>query len=212
MTYSKTDSIHLQIDRDMAGKIKKRIKMLVFCSALTVALAFGMSFYFALVYNASAVSSQFPELLPIVSKLKNLLIVNTFAFSLIIIGSFYFLSVLVTKRIFQPLELIHKDIILISKDKLPQVEKIEDKMIFSSLHNAFAFMVENLRDRDIDERNRLYESLESSPAAGMPDKSRKLIESVIAEKDSRSGVKKPSETKGDTGSGSDDEAIFMQQA
>ena len=211
MTYSKTDSTRLQIDMDIAGKIKKRIKLLVFCSALTVALAFGMSFYFALVYNASAVSSQFPELLPIVSKLKNLLIVNTFVFSLIIIGSFYLLSVLVTKRIFQPLESIHKDVILLSKNKLPEVDEIEDQMIFSSLHNAFAFMVENLRNRDIDERNRLYKSLESISAAGMQDESRKLIESVIAEKDLRSGVKTASEDEDVTGSGQDDGAVFMQQ-
>ncbi|MBN2185210.1 MAG: hypothetical protein JW746_07770 [Candidatus Krumholzibacteriota bacterium] len=212
MTYSKTDSTRLQVDREIAGKIKKRIRLLVFCSALTVALAFGMSFYFALVYNTSAVSSQFPELLPIVSKLKNLLVVNTFAFSLIIIGSFYYLSILVTKRIFKPLESIHKDIISISKNKLPQVEKIEDQMIFSSLNNAFALMVENLRDREIDERNRLFESLGTGPEAGIPDKSRKLIESMIAEKDLRSGAERASGAEGVSGGGIDDGAVFMQQS
>ena len=209
MPYLKTDSTRLQIDMDIAGKIKKRIRLLVLCSALTVALAFGMSFYFALVYNSSAVSSQFPELLPIVSKLKNLLIINTFVFSLIIIGSFYLLSVLVTKRIFQPVESIHKNIILLSQDKLPEIDEMEDHVIFSSLQNAFAFMVKSLRDRDIDERNRLFKSLESISTTGLPDESRKLIESVIAEKDSRTGFKKSSEKADVTGGGQDDGTIFM---
>ena len=209
MPYLKTDSTRLQIDMDIAGRIKKRIRLLVLCSALTVALAFGMSFYFALVSNSSAVSSQFPELLPIVSKLKNLLIINTFVFSLIIIGSFYLLSVLVTKRIFQPIESIHKNIILLSKDKLPEIEEMEDQMIFSSLQNAFAFMVKSLRDRDTDERNRLFKSLESISTTGLPDESRKLIESVIAEKDSRTGFKKSSEKADVTGGGQDDGTIFM---
>ncbi len=191
----------------MADKIKKKIRILVFSSALAVALAFGLSFYFALVYNTSAVASQFPELQPIVNKLKNMLIMNTLTFSAIIIGSFCYLSVLITNRIFHPLEAMHKDIISVSRDKLPWVDKIQDHIVFSPIHNAFADMVESLRDREISERDRIRESLGS-----VQEKSRQILESIITEKESRSGAKGDDKGNVNGANERDDSTIFMQQS
>ena len=207
MNNSKSGSADLHVDRKIADKIKKRIRILVFSSALAVALAFGLSFYFALVYNTSAVASQFPELQPIVNKLKNLLIMNTLTFSAIIIGSFCYLSTLITNRIFNPLESIHKDIISISRDKLPLVEKIQDEIVFSPIQNSFAVMVERLRDREISERDRIRESLGSGQ-----EKSRQILESIIAEKESRSGAETESTSIRTETNDPDDSTIFMQQS
>ena len=207
MNNSKSGSADLHVDRKIADKIKKRIRILVFSSALAVALAFGLSFYFALVYNTSAVASQFPELQPIVNKLKNLLIMNTLTFSAIIIGSFCYLSTLITNRIFNPLESIHKDIISISRDKLPLVEKIQDEIVFSPIQNSFAVMVERLRDREISERDRIRESLGSGQ-----EKSRQILESIIAEKESRSGAETENTSIRTETKDPDDSTIFMQQS
>ncbi|MBN2072268.1 MAG: hypothetical protein JW814_12510 [Candidatus Krumholzibacteriota bacterium] len=206
MSYSKTDSERLQPDVNMAGKLKKQIRLLVFGSSMTVAIAFGVSFYFGLVSNSSAVSTQFPELLPIVSKMKNLLIINTFAFSMIIIGSFYLLSILVTNRIFQPLLYLHKNIIHVSRDKFPQIEEPVGDQLFASMQRALAHMVETLRQRNAEEALRLHKSLEMLAEKNRDVETGRIIEEMAREKDSRSGIVRSS----DSSEAPDDGAVFMQ--
>jgi len=203
MSYSKTDSIRLQPDVDLSGKLKKQIRVLVFSTAIAVAIAFGAS-------NSSAVSMQFPELLPIVSKMKNILFLNTFLFSLIIIASFYLLSILVTKRLFQPLDTIHKKMLILSKGKMPALDKPEGDELFASMQRAFSHLTEKLRERDIAEQGKLQKALESISSGKTTDESIMIIKSLIEEKKQYVGSDQVCGDTIDSGKDQDDEAVFMQ--
>jgi len=210
MSYSKTDSIRLQPDVDLSGKLKKQIRVLVFSTAIAVAIAFGASFYYGLISNSSAVSMQFPELLPIVSKMKNILFLNTFLFSLIIIASFYLLSILVTKRLFQPLDTIHKKMLILSKGKMPALDKPEGDELFASMQRAFSHLTEKLRERDIAEQGKLQKALESISSGKTTDESIMIIKSLIEEKKQYVGSDQVCGDTIDSGKDQDDEAVFMQ--
>ncbi|MCX5752304.1 MAG: hypothetical protein NTW97_01525, partial [Candidatus Krumholzibacteria bacterium] len=95
----------------LARGVRIRVGYLMLAGMLTVALIFGISFYFALLSNQSAVARQFPELEDVAAKLKSILLMNTFAITAIIILSFFLLTSIATARIFQPLALLHRDLL-----------------------------------------------------------------------------------------------------
>ena len=73
-------------------------EFLILAGMLTVALIFGISFYFALLSNQSALARQFPELEEVAVKLRSILMLNTAVFAAIIIASFVLLASIVTSR------------------------------------------------------------------------------------------------------------------
>jgi len=91
---------------EMTSGIRMRSGLMVLLSSGAVALAFGVSFYFALLSSQTAVATQFPELAPIVTKLKSILVVNTVGFICVIIASFWILSRMITTKMFVSLGIV----------------------------------------------------------------------------------------------------------
>lgn len=210
MSFSKTESESIQIEDTLAKNVRKHIGWLIVGSCVTVALAFGLSFYFGLVSSSSAVSTQFPELLPVVNKLKNLLISNTVVFVLIIIASFFLLSVLVPKRIFGPLTSIQRGMISISRNKLPDITAVSEHGAFEALERSFINLVTTLRDRDLDDNKKLGNCLESISSIQGLDETKKIIELMIAERQSRTGSNEIASQKNNEPTGKGDRPVFMQ--
>ena len=125
MSYSENKLSGVDLTDSMTGSLRWRIKLLVLASTIVVALAFGISFYYALVSNEAAIAKQIPELEVVVKKLKSLLIVNTVGFAAVIIASFFALSAIVTSRMFRPLGFIQKDLMTIADGGLPRKSEEE---------------------------------------------------------------------------------------
>lgn len=118
-------------------RIKTRIRILVFLACLTVALVFGLSYYFGLIATESAITSKVPELEGLVGKFKSALLVNTIIFAGVIIASFFALSVLLTERMFKPLGSLHANIDLLAKGQLPGCDSDQEHGPFGSLETSF---------------------------------------------------------------------------
>jgi len=161
-----TDHLRLMDGADaLARGVKSRIRGLFLAGMITVALVFGLTFYFALIANQSALARQIPELEAVAAKLKSLLVMNTFVFVAIIIVSFLALSSVITARLFQPLALLHRDLASIAAGKLPRTIDGREDGPFSELDNALGAAVSSLRDRErkeIAELTRCCEALSRS--------------------------------------------------
>lgn len=143
-----------------ANRIKTRVRLLILFSTLTVALAFGFSFYFGLISGTTAITRQLPELEPITGKLQSLLMVNTLGFTAIIIGSFYILAHLVTARMFSPVARVRKKIQEISEKGIPENDGEIESGPFEELESSCAKLVTSLRSRDEKEIGILKKHLE----------------------------------------------------
>jgi methyl-accepting chemotaxis protein len=133
----------------IARGVRSRIGYLVLAGMLTVALIFGVSFYFALLSNQSAVARQFPELEDVAAKLKSILMVNTLAITAIIIVSFLLLASIVTARIFHPLALLHRDLLATAAGKLPRRGENREHGAFSALETAWSAALACIHEREI---------------------------------------------------------------
>lgn len=148
------------LSEDISSRVRKRVKALVLASTLTVALTFGLSFYFALISNESAIARQVPELEAVVSRLKSLLIINTFTFAAVIIASLYVLSLLVTTRMFRPLGSVTKDLLTLGEGRLPAGKEMENDGALSGLEASFDGAVSALNGKEKKELKELEDCLE----------------------------------------------------
>jgi len=163
--------------KTVSREIRNRVRVLVLASMLTVALTFGLTFYFALIANESAVARQVPELESVAAQLKSLLIMNTLAFVAIIIASFYVLSCLVTARMFHPLAVLHRDLLALAGGALAKPQKTDERGPFAALDEGLSVAVSSLREREqkeIEELSRIAEAV--SGAGGPPYVVQKLEE------------------------------------
>jgi hypothetical protein len=178
------------------GEVRKRIRYLLCAGMLAVALVFGLTFYFALIANQSALARQVPELEAIAAKMKGLLMVNTLVFVAIIVLSFLALSSIVTARFFQSLALVHRDLKTIAAGKLPKPTDRSERGPFAELDVALAAIVSSLRDRErkeIEELTRCCEALSRSASA--QGTVRKLMDLVAAKRAFTGCGEAPSEKK-----------------
>jgi hypothetical protein len=134
-----------------ARGIRIRVGYLVLAGMITVTLIFGISFYFALLSNQSAVARQFPELEDVAAKLKNILLINTFAITAIIILSFFLLASIVTARTFQPLGFLHRDLLSMAGGKLPRRGENREYGAFSALETAWSAALASIREKELRE-------------------------------------------------------------
>ena len=192
---------------EMTSGIRTRTGLMVLLSSSAVALAFGISFYFALVSSETAVAMQFPELAPIVTKLKSLLVVNTIGFVGVIIVSFWFLSRLLTSKMFVSLGIVMTGLRKAAENRYPETSMTSEIGPFGEFESTWNTVVQDIREKERHEIDILQKSLSllSAPEAA---EARKAIENMIVEKKQRicdgSGDSATSD-----GSGTDD-ALFMQ--
>jgi hypothetical protein len=184
-------------------KIKGRIRILILMNSLVVALAFGLSFYFGLVSTESALASRVPELVDVVNKLKNMLLSSTLVFVAILIGSFYILSILLTDRMFKPIETLREDLETIAGGRLP-LECID------SLGGPFASLEEShrsARDQLVErERSEIAALTSCVEIAGPDNGATEKLEKIIKDKKRFCGEAEQSSDKAAEG----EDAIFMQ--
>ena len=171
----------------LAGAVKTRVRLLVLAGMIVVALVFGCTFYFALVSNQSALAAQVPELEAVAAKLKSLLVMNTVVFIAIIIASFFALSSIITARMFQPLMILHRNLLSIADGKLPRSFEASERGAFSPLNAAFQAAVSSIYDRerkDIDELAACAETFERTAATKEPAR---VLRELAARKSARLG-------------------------
>jgi methyl-accepting chemotaxis protein len=171
------------IAQTASRRIRKRIMVLMTSAMLTVALVFGMTFYVALLANESAVARQIPELHAVAAQLKNMLMTNTLVFAAIIIGSFLFLSSIVTTRMFRSLTTLYTNLLAVAEGPLPESEAVDNEDPFSPLNDALASAIASLRAREqmeITELDRIAEALSGTGA--LPYASIKLQEIIKGKK------------------------------
>jgi hypothetical protein len=151
---------------DLARGVKGRIRWLFLAGMVAVALVFGLTFYFALISNQSALARQVPELEAVAEKLKSVLVVNTLIFVAIIVASFVALGTVITSRLFEPLALLHRDLAGMAEAKFLRVSEERERGPFSVLDEALRAAVSALRDRErkeIEELLRLADTLSRNP-------------------------------------------------
>ena len=209
MSYSEKKLSGVSLTESMTGSLRWRIRLLVLASTLVVALAFGISFYHALVSNEAAIAQQLPELEVVVKKLKSLLIVNTVGFAVVIIASFYALSVIVTSRMFRPLGFIQKDLMAIADGELPRKPEEDENGPFFGLSSTFSGAVYTLRERELKEIEELKTCAKLLSSMPGTDEALKRIEELISNKGTLLGRTGPEDAAGDTSEGESDE-LFMQ--
>ncbi len=194
---------------EMTSGIRMRSGLLVLLSSSAVALAFGLSFYFALISSGSAVAMQFPELAPIVTKLKSLLVVNTIGFVAVIIASFWFLSRLFTSKMFVSLGIVMTGLRMAVENRYPETSTTRETGPFGEFESTWNAVVQETRSRERHEIEILENSLASLSSPGA-EEARVSIEKMIDDKRQRicaGSEDRTSETTGGTGS---DDALFMQ--
>jgi methyl-accepting chemotaxis protein len=125
-------------------RIKTRIRILVFVSCLTVALVFGLSYYFGLIATETAITSKVPELEGLAGKFKSTLLVNTVIFAGVIIASFFALAYLLTERMFKPLHSLQADIELLARGTVPGRSSDPDHGLFGTLVISFESACERI--------------------------------------------------------------------
>ncbi|MFA4948393.1 MAG: hypothetical protein WC674_07800 [Candidatus Krumholzibacteriia bacterium] len=150
----------------LARGVRSRIGYLMLAGMLAIALIFGISFYFALLSNQSAVARQFPELEDVAAKLKSILLVNTFATTAIIIVSFFLLASIVTTRIFQPLGLLHHELLATAGGKLPRRSENRERGAFSALETAWSAALACIHDKELREIKELTDCATSLSRSG----------------------------------------------
>lgn len=192
---------------EYSKKIRGRIRILLLVSNLSVALVFGLSFYFSLVSAESALANMVPELAELAERFKSTLTLNTLAFAGIIIGSFAALALLVTKRLFKPLEAIEKGLDMLASGRVPPAPQYSAGGPFDTLRESYISAREQIEKREQSDISTLEECLmDMEKGIDVTESLRNLIE----EKNRYSGKKDPQEEKGNKGSSED--PIFMQPA
>ncbi|MDD4857792.1 MAG: hypothetical protein PHD74_06770 [Candidatus Krumholzibacteria bacterium] len=159
MTSSVADSL--------ASGVKNRIKCLILVGMLIVALVFGLTLYFALLANQTALARQVPELETVAAKLKSILLLNTLSFIVIIIASFFALSSIVAGRIFHPLAILHRNLTSIAEGRLPRSFEATGGGPFSPLDEALKAAVSALFDserKDVEVLDRCIKALDKHGA------------------------------------------------
>lgn len=192
----------------VSKKLKRRIFVLIVTSTTVVALTFGLSFYFALLSNETAVAKQVPELVSLAATLKRIMLINTFAFAAVIIASLYALSSLITTRMFRPLESMMRDLLSIGKGTLPLRHESTREEPFAGFDEMFSSVLSVLQDRErkeIDNIQRCISGLSDRPDTG---RIRQTLETMLREK--RSFIGAGEETGRDKKTADEDEALFMQ--
>ena len=194
---------------DMVSGIRMRTGLLVLLSSGAVALAFGVSFYFALVSSQTAVATQFPELAPIVTKLKSLLVVNTIGFVGIIIASFWVLSRLLASKMFVSLGVVMSGLRKAAENRYPESAQSSETGPFGEFEATWNTVVHETRTREKHEIEVMEQSLASLSGPGA-EETKAAIVKMIDEKKQRI-CEGSSDTAGETsgGAGTDD-ALFMQ--
>ena len=190
---------------DMVSGIRIRTGLMVLASSGAVALAFGVSFYFALVSGQTAVTGQFPELAPIVTKLKSLLVVNTAGFMAIVIASFWLLSRLITTRMFRPLGTVMAGLRKAVEDRYPESREPDGTGPFGEFETSWTSAVTEIRARESREIGILEESVQFVSDTD----SRDSIEKMIEEKKRRILSDASNAAAQASGEGTGDE-LFMQ--
>ncbi|MDZ7859815.1 MAG: hypothetical protein U5O15_03965 [Candidatus Krumholzibacteriota bacterium] len=142
---------------ETVGELKKRVLLLITSSTVVVAVAFGVSFYFAFIATGSAMARQVPELLPIVSKLKNLLLFNTFGVIGIILLSLYIFNRITMARFFNTLILIRRKMTEIADGPLPSKSDLNTKGPFRGTESSFRSMLSKIEERESGELEKLEE-------------------------------------------------------
>jgi hypothetical protein len=194
---------------EMTSGIRMRAGLLVLLSSGAVALAFGMSFYFALVSNETAVAMQFPELAPIVAKLKSMLVINTIGFVGIIIASFWVLSRLITSKMFISLGIVMTGLRKAAENRYPETAASSVTGPFGEFESTWNTIVHETREKEKREIEVLENCLSSLSGPGA-EESRILVEKMIGEKRQRICAGAACHDGGSTGSAGTDDALFMQ--
>ena len=169
---------------DMTSGVRMRSGLILLLSSGAVAFAFGMSFYFALVSSETAVATQFPELAPIVTKLKSMLVVNTIGFVGIIIASFWVLSRLITSKMFAPLGIVMIGLRKASENRYPETPETRESGPFGEFEARWNTVVHETREREKHEIASLEKILVALSGPGA-DEERASIEKMILEKKRR---------------------------
>jgi hypothetical protein len=194
---------------EMASGIRMRTGLMVLLSSTAVAFAFGISFYFALVSSQTAVAMQVPELAPIVTKLKSLLVINTIGFVGVIIVSFWFLSRLLTSKMFVSLGIVMTGLRKAAENRYPETSMTSGTGPFSEFESTWNTVVQDTREKERHEIDILQKSL-SLLSAPQATEARKSIENMIVEKKQRiCAVSGDRDSTTSDSSGTDD-ALFMQ--
>ncbi len=194
---------------EMTAGVRARSGLLVLLSSSAVALAFGISFYFALVSSGTAIATQFPELAPVVSKLKSILVVNTFGFVSIIILSFWVLSRLVTSKMFVSLGIVMSGLRKAAENRYPEQTFSGGGGPFGEFESLWSTVVSETREREKREIEVLERSL---PSLSGPDASeaRDSISRLIEEKKRRIVIGGTSREKAPGDRDGSGEPLFMQ--
>jgi hypothetical protein len=179
----------------IARGIKIRMRLLMFAGMLAVALVFGVSFYFALLSNESALARQFPELEEVAAKLKNMLVLNTAVFTAIIIASFLLLAGIVTSRVFQPLGVLHRDLGAIADGKLPRRNDSSPRHAFSALEAAWNAALARMHEKESAEIKDIADCAASLSRGAAPGEAAKKLQDLLARKRAFIGAATPEEPR-----------------
>ncbi|HMA75822.1 MAG TPA: hypothetical protein VKO43_00775 [Candidatus Krumholzibacteriaceae bacterium] len=204
---SKTDD---EFADEILGELKKRVLILITSSTVVVAVAFGVSFYFAFIATGSAMSRQAPELLPIVSKLKDLLLFNTFGVIGIILLSLYIFNRITTSKYFDTLIQIRRKMKEIAHGPLPSKSDLNTKGPFGETESSFRFMLSKIEEKEARELEKLEEIngyLESEDYINLETSINNLIN---RKRNYLSGRKEAEKIQGKVSSNSSDR-VFLQR-
>ena len=168
---------------DVARALRRRIIILIITSTMVVALTFGISFYFALVSNETAVATKMPELESLVGNLKRILLINTFAFAAVIIASLYALSSLITARMFRPIESMMRDLRALGTGALPvHREPVRDEP-FTGFDEMFNTVLSALQSREQKESEEIRQCLSILTAEADVEKIKCKLNGILQEKE-----------------------------
>jgi len=208
MSISTDEIIGKTNTEEILGRIKNRLRILTLASTLVVALAFGLSFYFALISNETAVARHVPELEVVATKLKNILVINTVAFVGVIIASFYFLSVLLTSKMFRPLGTLQRNLSTIAEGKLPKEFTKFEGGPFASLEDALHSALSTLHNKERKEIEELQKCSEMISRLPAHTEARAQLEEVL--KNKQDFLHKPDRKEHETEKKKDSDTVFMQ--
>jgi hypothetical protein len=194
---------------EVTSGIRMRTGLMVLLSSSAVAIAFGMSFYFALISSETAVATQFPELAPVVTKLKSVLVVNTIGFVGVIIASFWILSRMITSKMFVSLGAVLSGLRKAAEDRYPKIPETRASGPFGDIESSWNTVVHEIRDRERSEIEILEKSLASLGGPGAAE-TRSSVEKLIAEKKARICAGQADNSDRPAGSRDADDALFMQ--
>jgi hypothetical protein len=190
---------------EFARGLKRRIIILLLSSTLVVALMFGLTFYFALLSNETAVVNRMPELESVVSTMKRILLINTFAVAGILVVSLYVLSVLITNRTFQPLESIMRDFSAIGGGTLPDRRSVDREEPFAGFDEMFSRVLSALHEREGKEIEDIQRCLAIVEESEDGRHVRSVLEKMLREKNDFLGV-----DAADTRTGDEEDPLFLQ--